>query len=498
MKFRFPLIILGMLICKAAVGQTERTLAAPTTGESVLTGTSTTSVLNAEVHPALCANAVAPSWCSGSDMGAWINAAEANIATPIHTGRMIYVDPGVWKITTPIVLTGEVTLRCAPSGGSVSNPATGLSYGAVSLVWRNSTGIMITAGNMLGQHVEGCLLQGPGSETSTTALSLAQSDYATFRDLNIGNFGIGINFGSNTYINLFENDNLHDNAISIYDPASSVNTGENILFIGGAITQHGSAYNRSCVSIQSTFLVRFFSMSFDQCGIDMNGKGVVVNVEDSHFENPGGSTPMPYITMDAKCQNCQLQVNGGEMGENTISSRTAFISNVSTAAAENIVTVIGGVYGPAEPGVALVNSTQSHGASCFVVGVKRGVGGPVLSSYCGGTWSGINVIQNNATQFGQLLLSNSSTAMTRYARYTAALSPVAVAANTCAAQSVTVTGVQTADIIIKAQKPAEQAGLALVSARATAAGTVALEFCNNSAVSITPTASETYTFVVLQ
>ena len=62
----------------------------------------------------------------------------------------------------------------------------------------------------------------------------------------------------------------------------------------------------------------------------------------------------------------------------------------------------------------------------------------------------------------------------------------------------TVTGIQTADIIIKAQKPAEQAGLALVSARATAAGTVALEFCNNSAVSITPTASETYTFVVVQ
>jgi hypothetical protein len=99
---------------------------------------------------------------------------------------------------------------------------------------------------------------------------------------------------------------------------------------------------------------------------------------------------------------------------------------------------------------------------------------------------------------GALCLSNSSTPLSRYAKYTATLSPSAVAANTCAAQSVTVTGVQANDIVIKAQKPTEQTGLALIGGRVTAANTVALDYCNVTSASITPTADEAYTFVVMQ
>jgi Pectate lyase superfamily protein len=97
-----------------------------------------------------------------------------------------------------------------------------------------------------------------------------------------------------------------------------------------------------------------------------------------------------------------------------------------------------------------------------------------------------------------LTLTNASTALSRYAKYTATLSPSAVAPNTCGAQSATVTGIQVSDIILKAQKPTEQTDLALVSGRATAANTVALDFCNNTTSSITPSAHETYTFVAVQ
>lgn len=97
-----------------------------------------------------------------------------------------------------------------------------------------------------------------------------------------------------------------------------------------------------------------------------------------------------------------------------------------------------------------------------------------------------------------LNLANSSTTLTRYAKYSATLSPATVAANTCAAQSVTVTGVQASDTVLKVTKPTEQAGLSVVSGRASAANTVSVNFCNNTSAPITPRASESYTFVVVQ
>jgi len=88
--------------------------------------------------------------------------------------------------------------------------------------------------------------------------------------------------------------------------------------------------------------------------------------------------------------------------------------------------------------------------------------------------------------------------LARYGRYTAALSPVSVAANTCTPQSFTVTGLLASDILIGMNKPTEQAGLSVTPGHVTGANTATINFCNNTGASITPTASETYNFVVLQ
>ena len=86
----------------------------------------------------------------------------------------------------------------------------------------------------------------------------------------------------------------------------------------------------------------------------------------------------------------------------------------------------------------------------------------------------------------------------RQAKFTASLSPAAVAANTCAEQLFTVTGVASGDVVV-VNKPTAQSGLSVPSGRATSAGNqVGITFCNNTASSITPTASETYSFSVLQ
>jgi hypothetical protein len=76
-------------------------------------------------------------------------------------------------------------------------------------------------------------------------------------------------------------------------------------------------------------------------------------------------------------------------------------------------------------------------------------------------------------------------------------SPVSVAANTSAGQTVAVPGVILGqDFCLEFSKPTEQAGLSLGQARVSAANTVTVVFVNSTASPIVPTASETYTFAI--
>lgn len=77
-----------------------------------------------------------------------------------------------------------------------------------------------------------------------------------------------------------------------------------------------------------------------------------------------------------------------------------------------------------------------------------------------------------------------------------ALTPSAVSANTTAQQTFTVTGVKVGDVVVAVEKPSHQAGLGIVGARVTAADTVGITFSNNTGAGITPTAGETYDFVI--
>ena len=77
-----------------------------------------------------------------------------------------------------------------------------------------------------------------------------------------------------------------------------------------------------------------------------------------------------------------------------------------------------------------------------------------------------------------------------------ALTPSAVGANTTAQQTFTVTGVKVGDVVVAVEKPSHQAGLGIVGARVTAVDTVGITFSNNTGAGITPTAGETYDFVI--
>ena len=83
-------------------------------------------------------------------------------------------------------------------------------------------------------------------------------------------------------------------------------------------------------------------------------------------------------------------------------------------------------------------------------------------------------------------------------RYTSkALTPAAVAANTTAEQAFTnIPLVEVGDMVAAVNKPTAQAGLGIVGARVSAAGEISLTFSNNTGNSITPTAAQTYDFLI--
>jgi hypothetical protein len=78
------------------------------------------------------------------------------------------------------------------------------------------------------------------------------------------------------------------------------------------------------------------------------------------------------------------------------------------------------------------------------------------------------------------------------------LSPTSVAPNTSAEQTFTVQGVHLGDYLEANTTSANQAGLLITNTRVTANGTVGITFGNLTAATITPTASTTYTILVVR
>lgn len=75
--------------------------------------------------------------------------------------------------------------------------------------------------------------------------------------------------------------------------------------------------------------------------------------------------------------------------------------------------------------------------------------------------------------------------------------PSAVTPNTSAEKAMTITGVLATDMVAVVNKPTTQAGLLVGSARVSAANTVQVTFGNDTAATITPTATETYDVITI-
>jgi len=218
------------------IGGTAVTLPVPV----AIGGTASTNVSDAlqtvsgVLNASACGKAQTPSWCSGSDIGAWVNAAVAQTVAQGWTRPKIILDPtSVYAQTTTIVIPlnvifdgqGAKITRAATSGASI---VIGTAGGSCNFCWFNVGG------------VSNLVLGGPGYSTGHTDIGVymggdpagilsPSTNYAgdaILSHVEITGFKTGYTYGNNTWQIAIKDSTINQNYDGILTPGSATNTGE--------------------------------------------------------------------------------------------------------------------------------------------------------------------------------------------------------------------------------------------------------------------------------
>lgn len=155
----------------------------PNTG-AFTTLTAKTSLLSGSVQGVLnaasCGYTNAPSWCSGSDIGAWVNAA----ASQLGGSGTIYIPDGTYTWATPIVLVSgssnyKIALNC-------SSRATILNFTGTGSSSYNNAALAISGEQK--PEVSNCQFVGTSATSGTTGIYLHDSYESTFRSIIVSGF----------------------------------------------------------------------------------------------------------------------------------------------------------------------------------------------------------------------------------------------------------------------------------------------------------------------
>jgi hypothetical protein len=261
------------------------------------------------VNPTACA-AISnpPNWCSGSDIGAWTNHAIAQL--PSGCGE-VYIPAGTYPQTTSIVKPRCVNLRGASGYGTVLGytPTSGCSI----VVGDSSGGSTYPPGAVEDLRIVGpgststtCGIYMGGSDGSSTAPSTAVDPAANFGDhaninrLFITQFGMGVQYGYNTWRDTLFETVITSNGAGVSMPAivaSSTLSGENMAIVN--------------TSIQNNAGVGLFVGT----GLQVN-----FNVTDSSFDNNGPTG----CTSGLGC-SWQIQ-NGTSTSQNVVAMKGGYIT----------------------------------------------------------------------------------------------------------------------------------------------------------------------------
>jgi len=229
---------------------------------------------------------------SGTDIGSWINSAYAAITS--NGGTIIVNTTGGANFSTPIRMT---------TSGKFARIVCTDQNSALNYIPTSGTAITLNPSNAIyvGWGLENCNFVGPGSGTSTTGLSVGGSNGAIGAEIDhnrILNFGTGITFGSNAFLDNFFHNFVANNGKDLNIPSGLTGTGESIVFDATTFAQTASYVpNCATVDIGAAPNILFANGSFDNCQYEQSGGGTSVSMEGMHFENPAQPGTNPFIIM---------------------------------------------------------------------------------------------------------------------------------------------------------------------------------------------------------
>ena len=179
----------------------------------VTAGQLNSGMVNGVYYPAQCASSTnRPSWCSGSDIGGWINSAFANSSA-------IVVASGTYSVNTQIIVPSNGSILCEP----------GTTLQASNTI--ASTLILFTSAT--NAKIQGCIIE--GNTSNPTNIDLI--DTVSSNDISILHNHLTAN--KSRMINIVGSSNIHirDNEIDHFGnplPAANNNEGVSIAPTSGS------------------------------------------------------------------------------------------------------------------------------------------------------------------------------------------------------------------------------------------------------------------------
>ena len=346
------------------------------------------------------------------DIGDKINQAYASC--PLN-GCRIKVSAGIYPYTTPIrfsTINKPVVLEgdAGETGTYTGYPS---SKGTTELYYTPTSGAAITMATYggTGSGIRGITLFGPGFTSgmnTAIGLSLTSDIRQSYKDLFISGFDVGIQIGSNVYLEYFYNLQMLDNVKAISQPSGITVTGENIAFFGGVLTNKSTnlpggggtvPFYTNCVDFEGGqgIVVSFYNMSFDHCGVTVNiPGGQQFLFSGSHFENSGGATGLDFLTIGSSCVSCNVILSGSDILEDlTTGTRTELIG----MGGGSRLTIVGGIYLAVGQIPQAINS--SHPADAVTVLGADKINN--ISSWVGGNYA--SIVTLNPREYQPLTVS---------------------------------------------------------------------------------------------
>jgi hypothetical protein len=297
------------------------------TSPQTMAGPLDTSI-NGVPNALLCGGSNPPPWCSGSDIGAWINAAYAELPS---TGGKIQVSPipagGLTQVTPVVIgtLSKPAVIECSPGPGTL------VDAGAIYFSPTSGTAFTFNYGGNGTSHPSGaglrdCSITGnAGTSVGILLGGTNGAEGAYFGHDGVYNFGIDVLYGNNTWRTKFDNSVIQGNNSSVLlsVPNSLTNSGEELVFDSTAFL---NGQTNGVQIAGSGIEADFIDCSFDDTQVATSAS--FVNMFNPHFENPGTSTiSYPYV------------VNSG--GNLNLTNPQIF-QDYSTATASEMVNITGG------------------------------------------------------------------------------------------------------------------------------------------------------------